>query len=61
MLTSEWPFVPQTVPLPPVPPNDRLATIVVRMAAGELTWEEGSAWQGALAVEGGGPTKLSGK
>jgi tetratricopeptide (TPR) repeat protein len=53
MLTSEWPFVPQTVPLAPVPPNDRLATIVERMAAGELTWEEGHVAAAELYSEDG--------
>jgi tetratricopeptide (TPR) repeat protein len=41
LLTSGWPFRPDTRPLPPISPEDTLTLIADRMVAGAITWEEG--------------------
>jgi tetratricopeptide (TPR) repeat protein len=41
LLTSGWPFRPDTKELPWPPPEDTLGTIAAEMVEGTITWEEG--------------------
>jgi tetratricopeptide (TPR) repeat protein len=41
LLTSGWPFRPDTKTIPPPPPEDTLGTIAAEMVEGRITWEQG--------------------
>ena len=41
LLTSEWPFVQIPKPVPPIPADDQLGSIVEQVTLGSMSWEEG--------------------